>query len=93
MSNKEERLKSTRSKDYHLARKLGLTEVDRWEEGIPHHPMSEKLMVFLADHDFVDFSDSFCWKTGGDGDNGETLMYQMDTFFELLDKENIHNKS
>jgi len=27
------------------------------------------------------------WKVGGDGDIGEELMYQMDAFFELLDKE------
>jgi hypothetical protein len=35
--------------------------------------------------------DYFCWKTGGDGDNGETLMYQMDAFFELFDLENPIN--
>lgn len=32
----------------------------------------------------VDFNtgDSFNLKTGGDGDNGEILMYLMDGFFE-----------
>jgi hypothetical protein len=27
------------------------------------------------------------WKTGGDGDNGEELMYHLDAFFEMLDKK------
>jgi len=72
--------------DYEKAKKFGLTDLDRWEEGIEHHPMSERLMRFLSDHDYNDYDDCFCWKMGGDGDNGETLMYQMDTFFELLDK-------
>ena len=31
---------------------------------------------------------SFYWKQGGDGDNGEALMYELDAFFELLDIEN-----
>lgn len=35
------------------------------------------------DRSYVD--DHFCWKTGGDGDNGEALMYEMDIFFESQD--------
>ena len=72
--------------DYEKAKKLKLIRKDRWEEAIPHHKMSERLIRFLAEHDFNDFKDHFCWKFGGDGDNGEILMYQMDVFFELLDK-------
>jgi len=72
-------------KDYEKAKALGLTSKQRWEAGIPHHPISERLMAFLAEHDLHDCGDCFCWKTGGDGDNGETLMYEMDAFFELLD--------
>jgi hypothetical protein len=73
--------------DYEKAKAAGLTQTDRWTEGVPHHPYSRRLMEFLADIDFNDFDDHFCWKYGGDGDNGETLMYQMDVFFELMDKE------
>lgn len=64
---------------------------DRWEKGTPHHQMSERLVRFLAKHDMDDYEDCFCWKVGGDGDNGETLMYEMDAFFEMLDicKEDI----
>jgi hypothetical protein len=71
--------------NYNKALILGLTSKNRWEEGIPHHPMSERLMNFIVIHDCLDYRDSFSWKTGGDGDNGETLMYEMDAFFELLD--------
>jgi hypothetical protein len=71
--------------DYELAQQAGLTIKNRWEDGIEHHPMSERLMRFLAEHDYNDYNDYFGWKIGGDGDNGESLMYQMDAFFELLD--------
>jgi len=70
--------------DYKKAKAAGLTDLDRWSEGMDHHPMSLRLMAFLEEHDFKDHGDTFGWKTGGDGDNGETLMYQMDAFFELL---------
>jgi hypothetical protein len=43
-------------------------------------------------HDFNDYADSFGWKVGGDGDNGETLMYEMDAYFEQKDRdEKINN--
>jgi hypothetical protein len=59
---------------------------DRWSKGIPHHPKSEELMAFLEAVDFHAYGDYFSWSVGGDGDNGETLMYQMDAFFEAKDK-------
>ena len=76
-------------KDYEKAKELGLTQdpIKRWEDGIEHHTMSERLVRFLAEHDFNDYDDYFCWKVGGDGDNGENLMYEMDAFFEMLDKD------
>lgn len=49
--------------------------------------MSERLMTFIQEHDYKDYGDYFGWKKGGDGDNGESLMYQMDAFFETLEKE------
>ena len=75
--------------DYKKAKDLGLTSRDRWGEGIKHHPMSERIVAFLAEHDLHDYGDYFCWKSGGDGDNGETLMFQLDAFFELLDQEDV----
>jgi hypothetical protein len=53
----------------------------RWEQDIPHHPLSIKLYDRIAQLDFEN-GDSFGFKSGGDGDNGETLMYLMDIYFE-----------
>jgi hypothetical protein len=58
----------------------------RWENGVDHHPRSEELMAHLKSIDFYICGDHFCWKTGGDGDNGESLMYEMDVYFEYKDK-------
>ena len=72
--------------DYAKAKELGLTNLNRWEDGMDHHPNSFRLMSFLEQHDLKDYDDFFCWKVGGDGDNGESLMYEMDAFFEMLEK-------
>jgi len=72
--------------DYEKACELNLTNIDRRGEGIEHHPMSERIVRFIVEHDFNDYEDHFCWKVGGDGDNGEALMYQLDAFFEMIDK-------
>lgn len=75
---------------YNLAKEKGITDIQRWQEDIEHHSMSVKLMNFLSKHDFNEYNDHFCWSFGGDGDNGEALMYEMDAFFETLDM--IKNK-
>lgn len=75
------------SADYARAKKLGMTQRDRWTEGAEHHVMSKRLMRFLQEHDAEDYGMHFDWRMGGDGDNGETLMYQMDAFFEMLAKD------
>lgn len=72
--------------DYKTAVAMGLTGKDRWSAGISHHPESERLVRFLSQVDAADYSDYFDWRCGGDGDNGETLMYQMDVFFEMMDR-------
>lgn len=55
----------------------------RWEQGLPHHPKSLEIAtaIFRIDQEFG--GDFFCWKHGGDGDNGEHLMYLLDIHFEL----------
>lgn len=57
----------------------------RWEEGIPHHPQSVALFTFLRQIDLLYGGDYFKWKVGGDGDNGEHMLYEMDIYFETLD--------
>lgn len=53
----------------------------RWEEGIEHHPESVRLYKELAQLDFEN-GDAFWFQSGGDGDNGEHLMYLLDMIFE-----------
>jgi hypothetical protein len=55
---------------------------DRWEMGIPHDPRSVEMYNALAKIDWEQGGDSMDLKSGGDGDNGENLMYLMDVYFE-----------
>lgn len=57
----------------------------RWEQGIDHHPNSVELFKALERIDSQYGGDYFCWKSGGDGDNGEQLMYELDIYFECRD--------
>ena len=65
-----------------VKKKKGLTIEQRWEQGIAHSPRSKALYKSIADIDFKEGGDSFCFKSGGDGDNGEYLMYLLDRHFE-----------
>ena len=59
----------------------------RWEEGVPHDPRSEDLYRSIAELDSAIGDDYFCFKSGGDGDNGEHLMYLLDINFMLKDQK------
>lgn len=70
---------------------LDLTGVEtdigkRWEQGTPHHPEAERMARQIGEIDFHLCDDSMCWKFGGDGDNGENLLYALDIIFEARDK-------
>ncbi|MDO8643364.1 MAG: hypothetical protein Q7S00_00145 [bacterium] len=54
----------------------------RWAKGMRHHPFSETLYDQLAKIDLEENDDYFCWKSGGDGDNGETFMFLLDELIE-----------
>ena len=58
----------------------------RWEAGTDHHPESKMLFHYLAKIDWSHGNDYFHWSSGGDGDNGEHMMYEMDIYFECLDE-------
>ncbi len=62
-----------------------MTINERWEKGIPHDPRSKKIYHSIAAIDFTQNNDYFCFKSGGDGDNGEALMYLLDIHFEQED--------
>lgn len=61
----------------------------RWDEGVPHHPRSIKLYELIAGVDFKFNGDAHCFKSGGDGDNGESLMYLMDVIFDAEDNNEL----
>ena len=58
----------------------------RWEQGTKHHPKSDEIVRAIADLDFKYGGDFFGFKIGGDGDNGEHLMYLLDIYFEKKEK-------
>lgn len=60
----------------------------RWDKGVSHHPESVRIMHEIADVDWNHNDYHFDWKSGGDGDNGEELMYEMDIVFERRDAVN-----
>lgn len=59
----------------------------RWENGIDHHPKAEEIFSLIQESDWAFGDDYFCWKQGGDGDNGETLMQALSVLLELQDAE------
>lgn len=67
--------------------KTNLTE--RWEEGVSHHPDSVALYKRISELDFSVGGDYFRFRSGGDGDNGEALMYLMDVIFEARDEKEL----
>ena len=56
----------------------------RWEQGIEHHPRAIEILQGMAKLDTKDETDL---KFGGDGDNGETLLYLMSEFLEKKEKK------
>lgn len=57
----------------------------RWEEGIEHHQKAKSVFLAIMKSDWAFGEDYFCWKKGGDGDNGEHLMSSLSVYFELVD--------
>jgi hypothetical protein len=57
----------------------------RWAEGVPHDPRTLEICNALRRIDFEQCGDYFGWKFGGDGDNGETLAYELDVYFAEKD--------
>jgi hypothetical protein len=64
-------------------------ELQRWEKGIDHDPRSVEIGKAIETIDWEVHNDSLCWKFGGDGDNGESLLFALDIYFELKDRGRI----
>ena len=58
----------------------------RWEQGTAHHPESIRMYQIIESLEFLYARNSFDFKHGGDGDNGETLMYLLDIHYETIDR-------
>lgn len=59
---------------------------ERWAQGVPHDERSRELYDFIAAYDWAHCEDFFSFSSGGDGDNGEQLMYLMDEYFAMKDQ-------
>lgn len=77
-----------------IAKKLGYVILDvkeivdinyRWSKGINHDKRSKQIYDFISEYDFKFADDFLNLKSGGDGDNGEHLMYLLDEFFKNKD--------
>ncbi len=62
-----------------------MTLAERMNTGQPHDPRSIELFRSIEKIDFDEGGDRFCFKSGGDGDNGEHLMYLLDVHFARKD--------
>ena len=60
---------------------------ERWENGMPHDPRSVAIFKGIARVDAEQCSNSFDWRYGGDGDNGEELMFALDVHFADADAQ------
>ena len=48
-----------------------------------HLPETIQLFNFISKLDLEEADDYFGWKSGGDGDNGEVLMNELDEYFKI----------
>jgi hypothetical protein len=67
--------------------KVTITPDDRWEQGIDHDERSVEIFEFMAKYDSKFGGDSMELSSGGDGDNGESLMYLLDEYFAAKDAQ------
>ncbi len=88
MRNKE-KIREKISKIFELS--FDNVEIDpnkRWEFGTEHHPKSEEIIkvLRLLDDNLMG-GEGLDIRCGGDGDNGETMMYLLDIWFDAQDKQ------
>ena len=56
----------------------------RWELGMDHHPRSYAVQKTIRELD--EFG---VYEFGGDGDNGEDILYMLDVYFEREDANEV----
>lgn len=79
--------------DYRVAHNL--PKIENYGMSVEHNSKSKEIYDFISEVDFVN-GDAFCFKCGGDGDNGEMLMSLLDEYFKQkeckLAKESDENE-
>lgn len=56
-----------------------------------HLQQTKELFGCISKIDFEQCDDYFCFKSGGDGDNGEVLMDEIDEYFKTFYKYRWHD--
>jgi len=69
-----------------------MTLKERYDRSHPHDPRSIELFHSIEKLDFEEGGDRFCFKSGGDGDNGEHLMYLLDVHFARRDVARVDGR-
>lgn len=64
-----------------------LPKIDNYGIAKSHHVKSKEIYDFISETDFAN-GDAFCFKKGGDGDNGEMLMDLLDAYFQRTEIAN-----
>ena len=70
---------SERLEAYRVAHNL--PKIEKYGMSVEHNPKSKEIYNFISEVDFAN-GDAFCFKCGGDGDNGEMLMALLDEYFK-----------
>jgi len=67
---------------------MSKTLKERLNDCDEHDSRTIKLYEFISQLDFNEAGDAFGFTSGGDGDNGEHLMYLIDCYFADKDESN-----
>lgn len=67
-----------------------LPKIENYGMSVEHNPKSKEIYNFISEADFVN-GDVFCFKSGGDGDNGEMLMSLLDEYFNRIEMHTVEN--
>lgn len=63
---------------------IEIQTIENYGFGKDHDPRSKEIYDHIEQLDFIN-GDTFCFKSGGDGDNGEMLMDLLDVYFKHKD--------
>lgn len=77
----DEYIKLLEAKREQYRKDNNITKIENYGMSKEHNPKSKEIYDFISELDFAN-GDYFCFKSGGDGDNGEFLMTLLDYYFK-----------